>query len=224
MHLGIGTGLTEFRQDPRYWPTAGPQSAYAIGDSNVAAYLGQSAILDFITSSYTKITAAIPSQTIAQQHATWISLQKTFSGTVRWAVIQVGLNDLDPAEPSAAPALARLQLLVNEVKYDAGYSNPVLVAKMTPCRARLISLFGATQGAIAYQKWLDMNDGIAGLGANAITGVDGRVTAHEALLNDGSGNLDKGYDTGDGIHTTNAARAINAQAWEDALTALGVTI
>lgn len=224
MHLSIGTSLTEFRQDPRYWPTGGPYSAYAIGDSNVAAYLGQDAILDFITSAYTKITAAIPSQTIAQQHATWLNLQKTVPGTVMWAVIQVGLNDLDPVEPSAAPALARLQLLVDEVKYDAGYSRPVLVAKMTPCRARLISLFGATQGAVAYQKWLDMNDGIAGLGANAITGVDGRVTAHEALLNDGNGNLDKGYDMGDGIHTTNAARAINAQAWEDALTALGVTI
>ena len=53
MHLSIGTSLTEFRQDPRYWPTGGPYSAYAIGDSNVAAYLGQDAILDFITSAYT---------------------------------------------------------------------------------------------------------------------------------------------------------------------------
>jgi len=215
-------------QDPRRWPTSGPLSVYAIGDSNVAAYTVSGTpldpILNYITSAYTKVTAAIPSQTIRQQHDTWLGLMNIAPGTIKWAVIQVGLNDLDPVEPSATPALARLQDLVDEVQFDAGPNGPVVISQLTPCRARLISLFGATQGAVAYQKWLDMNEGIAGLGSNPIINVDGRVTAHVPLLDDGNGNLGVGYDVGDGIHTTNAARSINAQAWVDALVALGVTV
>ena len=224
MRIGIGTCVTIGSQDPRSWPTSGPLSAYAIGDSNVAAYLGQDAIMDFITSTYAEVTVAFPSHTIEQQHNTWKSLMGTVPGTIKWAVIQVGLNDLNPVEPSAVPALARLQDLVDEVQLDAGPNGVVLVASLTPCRSFLLSYFGATQGAIAYQKWLDMNEGIAGLGSNPITNVDGRVTAHEALLNDGNGNLGTGYDVGDGLHTTNAARSINAQEWVNALGALGVTV
>ena len=132
MRIGIGTSITLHNQDPRSWPTSGPLSAYAIGDSNVAAYLGQDAIMDFITSAYTKVTAAFPSHTIEQQHDTWKGLMSYSPGTVKWAVIQVGLNDLNPVEPSAAPALARLQDLVDEVQLDAGPNGVVLVASLTP--------------------------------------------------------------------------------------------
>ena len=84
---------------------------------------------------------------------------------------------------------------------------------MIPCKARLLSLYGATQGAVSYQKWLDLNESLAGLGPNPITGVDGRITAHEPLMNDGSGNLLAAYDLGDGIHPNAAGRQINADAY-----------
>ena len=128
---------------------------------------------------------------------------------------------VDPSE-SAATALGRLQTLVDEIKADIG-SRTLLIGQMTPCRQRLIDYYGATNGPIAYQKWLDMNDAIAGNGANAITGVDGRITAHVALMNDGSGNLAAAYDTGDHIHPNAAGRQIIADAWDVALVAAGVT-
>ena len=198
--------------------TRSTASGFALGDSTVAAYLGQNAVIDYVGTAKQKRTLAVPGQTIAQQLLVWESAQ--FKESADWVVIQVGLNDLDPAE-AASVAIARLQTVVTSVRRYSPSTCKVLIAQMTPCRARLIGLYGGVNGPIAYQKWLDMNDAIAGNGATPITGVDGRVTAHVALLNDGSGNLAAAYDI-DTIHENNAGREIIGQAWEDALTALGV--
>lgn len=132
--------------------------------------------------------------------------------------MQVGLNDLAPTE-AASVAVTRLQVLVNSIADDAPNAR-IVVATMTPCRARLIAVYGGTNGEKAYQKWLSMNDAIAGIGGGPITGVDARVTSHTDSLNDGSGNLAAAYDTGDGIHENNAAREIIAAAWQVAIDAL----
>jgi lysophospholipase L1-like esterase len=177
--------------------------------------------MSYITSIYNKISLATTGHTIAQQRAVFESTP--FSPSVPWLIMQVGLNDLDPAE-AASVAIARLQGLVTSAQAILPPASKVFVAQMTPCKARLITIYGAVNGPIAYQKWFDMNTAIAGGGATPITGADGAITAHVALLNDGSGNLAAAYDLGDGIHENNDGRQIIATAWTDALTAAGVTI
>jgi lysophospholipase L1-like esterase len=133
-------------------------------------------------------------------------------------VVQVGLNDLVPAE-AASVAIARLQDLVTTVKQQSSLKTKVLIAKMTPVRQRCIDLYGATDGPVAYQKWLDMNAAIAGTGPTPIAGVAGRITTHTDDMNDGAGNLAAAYDTGDHVHPNNAGRQINGQAWNAGLIA-----
>lgn len=197
-------------------------NAYALGDSTIAAYQGGANLMTLLTSARTKNTVAVPGHTIAQQRTAFNALAAP-RDAAGWAIIQVGLNDLAPAE-AASVAIARLQTLVNDVRAALGRWTPVLVGQMIPCRQRLINLYGATNGPTAYQKWLDMNDAIAGTGPTPITNVDGRITAHVPLMNDGNGNLKAEYDTGDGIHPNTAGRQVNADAWVAALTALDVTV
>jgi hypothetical protein len=187
----------------------------SVGDSTVAAYNSRLSLVDLVGCQYAQI--AVPGNTIAQQKTAWVArVDKATFGAV---VVQVGLNDLNPAE-AASVAIARLQDLIDTINTDV--SVPVYIAKMIPCRQRLIDLYGATDGPIAYQKWIDMNDAIAGNGSTPITGVDGRITAHEPLMNDGSGNLLAAYDSGDGIHPNNNGRAINAAEWNNALAQDGI--
>lgn len=190
----------------------------ALGDSTIAAYLGTNPVMDYVDTALTKTTLAAPGDTINQQRAAFVA--SSLRDDARWAVAQIGLNDLDPAE-AASVAIARLQTLVDVMNVYTRPATKIFISKMIPCRTRLINLYGGTNGPIAYQKWLDMNDAIAGLGATPITGVDGRITAHEPLMNDGSGNLAAIYDTGDGIHPNNAGREVIGNAWEDALRSAG---
>ena len=135
-------------------------------------------------------------------------------------VIQVGLNDVNPAE-AASVAIARLQDLVDTVNADV--SVPVLIAKMTPCRQRLIALWGAVDGLVAQQKWADMNLAIAGEGPTPITGVDGRIVAHVDYMGE-DGDLYSLFDTGDKIHPNDIGRQINADHYRLALRAAGLPV
>jgi hypothetical protein len=117
-----------------------------------------------------------------------------------------------------ATVMADLQSLIGTVRAAVSASCKIYVCAAIPCKAWLD---GATNPAAAYQAWLDYNDAIAGNGANAITGVDGRITSYVATLNDGSGNLAAEYDM-DGVHENNAARFIIAQAWRTQLEADGL--
>lgn len=189
-----------------------------IGDSVIAAYSGTTAV-STLTERLLPTYIAAPSNTINQQKTAWNALSSAIKSSHDVVVVQVGLNDLDPTEAASA-AIARLQLLIDTLNADV--TCPVFVSQLTPCRARLITQYGATDGPVAYQKWLDINSAIAGIGATPITGVDGRITSHVALMNDGAGNLAAGYDSGDGIHPNNAGRQINANAWVTGLVAGGV--
>lgn len=197
-------------------------SVFALGDSTVSDYLSESAVLSFITSLWTKVTVAQPGNTIDQQSAAWTNTNNRH--LAKWVVIQVGLNDLNPASETTSAKITKLQGLVNSVKAVVPASCKVFISKMTPCRSRLITLYGGVNGPIAYQRWLDMNEAISGAGATPITNVDGRITAHESLMNDGSGNLSATYDTGDGIHPNNAGRELVADEWVVALVAAGVSV
>jgi len=191
----------------------------AVGDSTIAAYLGTNPVMDYVDTTLTKTTLADPGDTINDQRIVFAS--SLLRDDARWAVAQIGLNDLDPAE-AASVAIARLQTLVDVMNLYTRPATKIFISKMIPCRTRLINLYGGTNGPIAYAKWQAMNDAIAGLGPTPITGVDGRITAHEPLMNDGSGNLAAIYDTGDGIHPNNAGREVIGNAWEDALRGAGL--
>lgn len=130
---------------------------------------------------------------------------------------------MNPAETAAA-CIARLQNFINEINRTTLGNAELLVSQINPCKAHLISTYGAIDGATAYQKWLDYNDAIAGNGATPITGVSGRITSHVATLNDGTGNLAAEYDIGDGIHENNAGRQVIANAWIAALEANNIVV
>ena len=188
-------------------------TSYAIlGDSTSASYLGYEPISKFFPKNgwYNCIDVAYAGDKISAQGTKWAAVSAARKATVKSVVIMAGLNDIaDYATASAATILGRLQTLVNTVASDCPTAS-IYVATMTPAKQRWIDLFGAGDGATCYQLWQDINTGITGGGANPITGVTGRISAHTAALNDGSGNLSSTYDSGDHIHETNAAREIIA--------------
>jgi hypothetical protein len=86
----------------------------------------------------------------------------------------------------------------------------------------MIDVYGALADD-AQQKWLDINEAIAGQGATPITNVDVRVSAHVPLLDDGAGNLQDIYQAdGDEIHENTAGGQIIVDAWEAALVNAGI--
>lgn len=195
-----------------------------IGNSTIAEYLSQEGVEKYLMTTAdsavgsTVTNDAVPGHTIAQQRAVWEADSER--GNYDWIIVEVGLNDLDPTE-SAATALARYQRLIDTINAQKKSSAKVLVATMTPVKQRMIDFYGATDGATAYQKWLDMNNAIMGGQPNKITGVDYRINNHTDAISDGNGNLATKYDMGDGVHENNAARAIIAAAYRNALVSLG---
>jgi len=186
-----------------------------IGDSTIALYLTvNSPIAYFLRATGTITDIAHAGDTIAQQKTLYDALSSGTKSGFNYVFVQVGLNDLDPAE-SAATALARYQGLIDDINTNSP-SAKVVCGTMNPCKQRLIDVYGAVNGPIAYQKWLDMNTAITGSGPNAITGVDQVVTRHTTQLNDGSGNLASAYDLGDHIHENNDGRGIVASSWNTA--------
>jgi hypothetical protein len=182
-------------------------------------------IADFVYSAsetsagYSVTSIAVPGNTIAQQKTAYLATSNR--ATFDYTIVQVGLNDLNPAE-AASVAIARLQDLIDTINSNKKTGSLVIVSTMTPAKQRLIDVYGATNGAISYQKWLDMNAAIKGEGATPITGASLRISNHTTYLNDGAGNLDAAYDLGDHIHENNAARQIIAHLWRDGLAQLGI--
>ncbi len=188
-----------------------------IGDSTIASYTTASGVpvasllrpaIDSRNSAIKSL--AIGGATTAQQNTSWNSFAE--KANLQWIVIQIGLNDIDPGE-AAAPAITRIQDLVDDVNALKPAGAKVYIATMIPCYQRMITRYGGAPALVSLAKWEDMNDAIAGLGGTPITGVDGRITAHTVAMDDGVGNLDAAYDGGDGIHPNNAGRQVIADAW-----------
>ncbi|HWJ25261.1 MAG TPA: SGNH/GDSL hydrolase family protein, partial [Flavisolibacter sp.] len=166
----------------------------------------------------TIINNAIAGITIHQQDSVWLA--DANKSTYDWIIVEIGLNDLIYTE-SAATALARYQTFIDDINLYKKPGAKVIVSTMTPCKQRLLDLYGSTNGLISYQKWLDMNDAISGAATNRITGVDYRVTNHTLALNDGNDNLKPIYDIGDHVHESNAARELIALFSRYALNEVG---
>ena len=200
-------------------------SGLVLGDSTVATYAGGTQIASFIyteeqiNDGWQVTNIAVPGHTIAQQKAVYLSTASR--STVDFTISQIGLNDMNPAEASSV-AIARLQDLINTINSNKKIGALTIISTMIPCRQRYIDVYGATNGPIAWQKFLEINEAIKGYGPNPITGVDYRISDHFALLEDGNGNLNPIYDTGDHIHQNNAARQINARVWRDSLAMLNL--
>lgn len=195
-----------------------------LGDSTICAGYGCFGVDYYVLSAkdiaagYTTTNLAQGSHTILNQKAAWLADPN--KSTYDWVVVEIGLNDLNPAE-AASVALVRYQDLVDTILSGIKWSARVVTATMTPCKADLINIYGAGPGAVAYTKWLDMNEAISGAGALAIVGMMASVSEHTDALNDGAGNLDPLYDLGDGIHENDAAREIIATKWRIALFNIG---
>jgi len=206
------------------WCRQGRIFAATIGDSTVAALSSPlpnaSRVSSFVGGLVTgRFDQAIAGYRISNSLADWNA--ETEKGALQAVFIQIGLNDVKgrvgEGTATTAQVIADLQSLVNTVRSDVPSSCRIYICGLNPCK---VWLDAASFPAAAYQAWLDVNEAIAGNGATPINGVDGRVTSHVAALNDGFGNLQAIYDfNNDGVHQSNEARFIVAQAWRAQLEA-----
>lgn len=159
---------------------------------------------------------------IADQKTLWTALAD--KSALQAVFVQIGLNDVKGRvganTATTAQVIADLQDLIDTINTDKPAGCKTYICGLTPCK---VWLDAATNPTAANAAWADVNTAIAGGGATPITGVDGRITSHVAALNDGSGNLLPAYDfNSDGVHESNEARFIIAQAWRDQLEADGL--
>jgi len=197
-----------------------PVEIVVLGDSTIAAYALQSSSAEYYSAAQRTSRPgigmiALPGDTIALQKAKLLaSPWYGFTG-VDAVVIEVGINDCTATSVNAT-VIAAYQDLVNTAALGFPGAQ-IVVAQMSPAKAYYTAVYGG--GAVnAYATWQALNTAIA----STITGVSARVTSHDAILNDGSGNINAAYSIGDGVHPNNAGRAVIASAHRAALVSLGV--
>ena len=194
-----------------YFPRS-PINLGVIGDSTIAEGYGGLLVPSYIP-QFTPITSvAMGGDTIQGQRSKFAALTNHTDYDV--VIMQIGLNDIYPASHTET-ILNNYQSFVDYIRSVVSVRCKIYVSQMIPCKQRFIDLFGEVNGGLSYQRWLDLNYAIA----NTITNVDGRITSHVAVLNDGNDNLKAEYDTGDRVHENVAGRQIIANAWLDKLIA-----
>lgn len=209
------------------WCRQGQLFAATIGDSTVASLSSPmpnaSRVSSFVGGLVTgRFDQAVAGYRISHAMTDWNAA--TDKGALQAVFIQIGLNDVKgrvgEGTATTAQVIADLQNLVDTVQADVSASCKVYICGLTPCKAWLDL---ASNPTAAYQAWLDVNEAISGNGSAPIANVDGRITSHVSELNDGSGNLQSIYDfNSDGVHESNEARFIVAQAWRTKLEADGL--
>ncbi|WP_309646602.1 GDSL-type esterase/lipase family protein, partial [Phenylobacterium sp.] len=205
---------THNRSVVRYLGDHGRVVPFALlGDSTATHYSGATAVAALVPRG-AAYNMAYQGDTIALQKAKWVAVEDKTAIPI--VVVQIGLNDMVPANSSAA-IIAAFQDLITTIRIDAPQAF-IYASQLTPAKFRLNQL-----GVDSYQKWLDLNNAIAGLGSTPIINVNGRITSHVAILNDGVGNLKAEYQSGlnDGIHSNTAAHQVNADAIYGAFVADG---
>jgi lysophospholipase L1-like esterase len=202
-------------------------SGLLIGDSETGTHTGGLNGLDTYllttndTDNGTTITnQAVSGNTITQQQTIWTA--DANKATYDWIVIMIGLNDIwNYSGDTAAQALTRLQTFINTINSGKKATAKTILVAMLPIKQAYIDAYGTTNGATAQAKWVAVNDGIMGNGANKITGVDYRVNEHIDLFSDGDGNLASVYNSGDNIHYNNLGRRIMASIYRKILNKAG---
>ena len=214
------------RNNVQTWAMQGKVFAAVLGDSTVGITASPTPnaqkISDFVgglVSNAADVSEA--GSFISTQLGYWSAIaDKT---PLQAVIVQIGQNDcksrIGGNTATTAQVITDLQSLINTINTDKPAGCKVYIAGLTPSK---VWLDAATNPTAAYAGWLAVNEAIAGNGLTPITGVDGRITSHVAALNDGAGNLLAIYDhNNDGVHESNEARIIVAQAWRTALEAAG---
>lgn len=192
-----------------------------IGDSTISYYSTYNDVGFYIYTDREKClrsgiaNLAVSGNTIAQQKTIWQSYQDPL--LLNWVIIEIGLNDMNPAVTTAT-TIAAIQDLVDTVRAAVSGSCKICIATMTPAYERWPAT-GWNQ-TNAQAKWVACNDAIMNRGGSPITGVDARTEDHTTALTylvSGNAALAPAYDSGDHIHETNAGRAIIGRAFRTML-------
>jgi hypothetical protein len=211
-------------------PTTVPVEIVVLGDSTVGSWTSGaqpsatgliSVVHDLYTSGERTSRPgigllAVASDTTDGQKTKWDASPWNALASLKAVIIQSGINDRNIY--TATQEIGRWQILVDAIRATVPGACKIFASKMTPIKGHL-DAFG--EGALYASYWVPVNDGIAGVGATNVTGVDGRITSHATTLNDGSGALAAPYDF-DLIHENNAGRAVVAAAYRTALVSAGV--
>ena len=224
----INRELTETeRNNVQTWVMQGKVFACVMGDSTVAVTVptlpNTMRISDLVGGLVCGAADIAESgRYIADMLSFWNAI--TDKSAFQVVIVQIGLNDVKGRvganTATTATVIADYQNLIDTINTDKPAGCKVYVAALTPCK---VWLDAAVNPSAAYAAWLAVNEAIAGNGLTPITGVDGRITSHVAALNDGAGNLLPIYDHevqagfAGGVHESNEARIIIAQAWRTAL-------
>jgi hypothetical protein len=147
---------------------------------------------------------------INYQQALWNSQSVSTKLTYDWVLIEVGLNDVNqrPDTETAAAVLARYQALVDTIRASVRPGCTILGCTFLPEKGYIKMLFPASWDTLVFPKWRAINEGIRGIGATPVTGLDGVVYEHTTALADADDNLDLPYDCGDKHHINNAGRSL----------------
>lgn len=213
-----------YRGDIIYEPNSTPYfpkstlNFCALGDSTIAAGYGGLVVPAYIPEFTPLTSVATGGDTILGQRAKFLNLTNHLEYDA--VVIQIGLNDMNPASQTTETVLANYQTLIDVVRSKVNIRCKIYISQMLPCKQRWFDLYGQTDGALALARWQELNNAIA----NTFTGVNGRITSHVALLGDAEGNLKPEYDSGDRIHETPEGRIVIANAWRDKLVFDGVLV
>jgi hypothetical protein len=161
---------------------------------------------------------AVGGHTIAQQQALYLA--DPDRANYNCVVLAAGLNDVWNSGEAASVALGRYQTLVNNIRTNSPKAT-IIVCAMQPVRKVYFANNNQSVAQAMYAKWYQMNQGIMGVGPNAITNVDYRIDEHVKALGDSIGNLASIYDVGDFLHTNTAGRKIVASVLRKALNQAG---
>lgn len=195
---------------PSYFPRS-QINLGVIGDSTIAAGYGGLLVPAYIP-QFTPITSiAQGGDTIQGQRSKFSSMPNKDKFDV--FIMQVGLNDMSTLTQTTATVLANYQSMINEVRAAVNPNCKIYAGQMLPARQRSIDVRGEELGQLSYERWLELNYAME----HTFTGLDGCVSSHVAILNDGLGNLKPEYDTGDHIHENVAGRIVIANAWRNKL-------
>lgn len=190
-------------------------NACVMGDSTIAIYAGQNSVAYYFDELTPLNLIATPGDTILGQ-TTKFNNSSVDHAQYDVVIIQIGLNDLNPSSSiSTSQTITNYQAMINTVRSKISLSAKIYIGKMLPCKQRLLDIYGAENGLLSQQRWLDINDAIM----NTITGVDGRIDSHVPILDDGFGTIKAYYQVGDSIHPNALGRQIIATAWRNKLIA-----
>lgn len=199
-----------------------PPRVAAVGNSTIAVFpfdQGILAVPNWIAGIMPTLLA-VPGNTIGSQRIIWNDQSAPQRASYDVVIAQIGLNNI--IDFTTPQIITELQAFMDDIRSSLHADAKLIVSKMLPCKQRWYEQIGEN-GLYAQQRWVAVNEAIAGLGPTPITGVDGLITSHVPRLDDGNGNLAPQFikNPGDNICENNAGRQIIANAWRATLVNVG---